>query len=180
MKIGLLKNFLHYFNLRQGTILIAIFQLVTAISIKSTLGDQFASLNVILINITVLVRIQYDILHSGSGTRNGDPRNGGERHRRCPREGGLGGDIVEPSQHKEDGPGASQRNRLLTHVFTRGTKKVMHEKRNHPSCRVIICEKIFCICRNGVRDVLRPRHHSYPFHLHGVTSLRGSNGNRLK
>jgi len=28
MKIGLLKNFLHYFNLRQGTILIAIFQLV--------------------------------------------------------------------------------------------------------------------------------------------------------
>ncbi|XP_066583105.1 uncharacterized protein [Prorops nasuta] len=27
MKVGLLKNFLHYFNLRQGTILIAIFQL---------------------------------------------------------------------------------------------------------------------------------------------------------
>jgi len=34
MKIGLLKNFLHYFNLRQGTILIAIFQLVTATSTK--------------------------------------------------------------------------------------------------------------------------------------------------
>jgi len=34
MKIGLLKNFLHYFNLRQGTILIAIFQLVTKISMK--------------------------------------------------------------------------------------------------------------------------------------------------
>jgi len=32
MKIGLLKNFLHYFNLRQGTILIAIFQLVMTIS----------------------------------------------------------------------------------------------------------------------------------------------------
>lgn len=28
MKIGLLKNFLHYFNLRQGTLLIALFQLV--------------------------------------------------------------------------------------------------------------------------------------------------------
>lgn len=30
MKIGLLKNFLHYFNLRQGTILIAIFQLFSS------------------------------------------------------------------------------------------------------------------------------------------------------
>ncbi|XP_012226687.1 uncharacterized protein [Linepithema humile] len=34
MKIGLLKNFLHYFNLRQGTILIAVFQMVTIISIR--------------------------------------------------------------------------------------------------------------------------------------------------
>lgn len=28
MKVGLLKNFLHYFNLKQGTVLIAVFQLV--------------------------------------------------------------------------------------------------------------------------------------------------------
>lgn len=31
MKVGLLKNFLHYFNLRQGTVLIAIFQLFTSV-----------------------------------------------------------------------------------------------------------------------------------------------------
>lgn len=30
MKIVLLNNFLHYFNLKQGTVLIAILQLVTA------------------------------------------------------------------------------------------------------------------------------------------------------
>lgn len=28
MKVGLLKTFLHYFNLQQGTVLIAVFQLV--------------------------------------------------------------------------------------------------------------------------------------------------------
>jgi len=40
MKIGLLKNFLHYFNLRQGTILIAIFQMVTIVSICLTYFKQ--------------------------------------------------------------------------------------------------------------------------------------------
>nr|XP_034176390.1 uncharacterized protein LOC117602452 isoform X2 [Osmia lignaria] len=30
MKVGLLKNFLHYFNLKQGTVLIAVFQLFTS------------------------------------------------------------------------------------------------------------------------------------------------------
>lgn len=48
MKIGLLKNFLHYFNLRQGTILIAIFQLVTSnLYIKSISGNpiHFAKRN---------------------------------------------------------------------------------------------------------------------------------------
>lgn len=46
MKIGLLKNFLHYFNLRQGTILIAIFQLVIAISMKQS--SNYSSLNIIV------------------------------------------------------------------------------------------------------------------------------------
>lgn len=30
MKVGLLKTFLHYFNLQQGTVLIAVFQLFTS------------------------------------------------------------------------------------------------------------------------------------------------------
>lgn len=98
----------------------------------------FAEYNFNKFNTTVFVRIQYDILHSGSGARNGDSRNGGERHRRCPRERGFGGDIVEPSQHKKNGPGTSQRNRLLTFIFTRDTKTVHGKKRNHYyfSCHV--------------------------------------------
>lgn len=31
MKVGLLKNFVHYFNLEEGTVLIAVFQLVNMI-----------------------------------------------------------------------------------------------------------------------------------------------------
>lgn len=81
MKIGLLKNFLHYFNLRQGTILIAIFQLVTKISMKCLASpEQLFFTEYDCKNITVFFRIQYDIFHPGASTCNGDSRNGGERH----------------------------------------------------------------------------------------------------
>lgn len=127
---------------------------------------------------TVLVRIQYDILHSGSGTRGGDSRNGGERHRRCPRKRGPGGDIVEPPQHEKDGSGTSQRDRLLTEIFAfmRDTK-IMHKEKLKQLLSLFVIA-ILCICRNGIRDVLRPRHHSYPLHLYHVASLRCSDGNR--
>lgn len=66
-------------------------------------SDQFCA---------VYNRIHPDILRLGNGARNRDPRDGGAGHRRRPRERGFGGDIIEPSQHQENGPRAPQRNRL--------------------------------------------------------------------
>jgi len=34
-----------------------------------------------------------------------------------------------------------------------------------------------CFCRDGIRDVLRPRHHHHPFYLYDVTPLRSTHGN---
>lgn len=56
----------------------------------------------------------------------------------------------------------------------------MKEKRNHYYSRLsrTTKEMILRICRNGIRDVLRSRHHSYPLHLYYVTSLWSFDGNR--
>lgn len=184
MKIGLLKNFLHYFNLRQGTILIAIFQMVTIISIciayfkQSVCFVEHNQKKKKMLHI-VFVRIRYDILYSGAGARDGDSRNGGERYRGCPRKRGFRRNIVEPSKHQKNGPGASQRNRLLQKYLHSRKAHQSHctTKIYHPFCYVISEKTVLCICRNSIRDVLWSRHHSYPLYLYYITSPRGFVGN---
>lgn len=184
MKIGLLKNFLHYFNLRQGTILIAIFQLVTAISMKCLASSeqlfftehnskkilQFSSGFSMIFFILALAHamgIQEMVVRD---TEDALEREALEEIS----SNHLNTKKMDLAHH--NATGTRYRN-ISFHTKDKNYCTTAAKQTLFPFYYIIFEKVILCICRNGICNVLWPCHNSYSLHLHHVTSLWSFDGN---